>query len=127
MKNSSWEECLDHSILKWSGNLQEVLDQYKPHFVRRTLGEDCALCQKSSVLVNQKRKGTSTCSVCILYKFMKGNCDGFNIKHKDFNEILKKYELDHSRSPYAAALTNPQGMVNLLTACKSALEKGEIE
>lgn len=40
---------------------------------------------------------------------------------------LKESGLNPEKTPYKAALTNPQGMINLLTACKSALEKGEIE
>lgn len=124
LKNASWEECLDHSILKWSGNAPEILEKYKA--LGRKGGTSCALCAKSSNL-QSIHQSCDFCSYCVLCKFLKGDCDGSSFGIEHMQAKLKESGLNPGRSPFRAALDSPQGMVNLLTACKSPLEKGEIE
>lgn len=121
LKKASDEECLNHSIRKWSGLLKKNLKKHKVKFSNYAVegdsfklhiaGNTCALCKKHFKVDNIKSGKILLCETCPLYTVLGHSCDTCGEG--------EKYALFHR----AILLKRPILMINALKKCLNHKEK----
>jgi hypothetical protein len=70
LENSSWEDCLKHSIRKWWGQRHKLSTKPSDRFGEMCHGETCALCHKSHKIHFSKAiEFSSYCNECPIEVF----------------------------------------------------------
>lgn len=115
-------ECIDHSILKWSGALPENLEKHDVEYASYTIrsdktdfpfdGNTCALCQvyhtEDGGCYNSKLN-----EACPIVRFLQRRCD-------QSSRVDSKREL----SIYNQSRDTPEPIINLLQQTREYVLKG---